>query len=418
MESYGKIILDNWQKEVLNSKGKRICIRAGRQVGKSTIISLKAAIYAVRKRKKVVLIVAAVERQAQLLFEKTLAMILELDKTQILKNKKPTKSFVELKNNTRIYCVPVGLSGYGIRGFTVDLLIVDEAAFLSEDVWAAIIPMLAVSKGDLILLSTPRGAKGYFYECFKDNEYKNWHVSSEDCPRISKEFLETQKKRMTKLEYAQEFKGEFIESLQKYFPTELIRTCMTLEKGEYRVGKEYYLGLDFARYGGDENAYIIAEKSQDGERLKVISAEVQSDVSTALTIQKILVLESIHHFSKIYLDDGGLGAPILDQLLVTSETRRKVVGLNNASRAIDREGRVKRLLKEDLYANLKVCMEQNKIELIKNDELFHSLESIQFEIGEDGRSKIFGSYAHLTEALIRAAWAIRTKALKIWVHSI
>ena len=62
--------------------------------------------------------------------------------------------------------LPTGESGYGIRGFTIDLLICDEAAFINEEVWQAVTPMLAVTGGDIWLLSTPHGREGYYYRCF------------------------------------------------------------------------------------------------------------------------------------------------------------------------------------------------------------------------------------------------------------
>ena len=57
--------LDPWQKEVLATKGN-ICIRTGRQVGKSTVVSVKAAEYAAKNKNKTILVIASVERQASL----------------------------------------------------------------------------------------------------------------------------------------------------------------------------------------------------------------------------------------------------------------------------------------------------------------------------------------------------------------
>src|SRR3990167_4156360 len=96
--------LDDWQKEILQTEGN-ICLRSGRQVGKSTIISIKAAEYAVKNREKTILIIASVERQASLLFEKTLGYIFDNYKEFLAKGKdKPTKHIIKLKNGSTIYC--------------------------------------------------------------------------------------------------------------------------------------------------------------------------------------------------------------------------------------------------------------------------------------------------------------------------
>ena len=116
------------------------------------------------------------------------------------------------------------------------------------------------------------------------------------------------------------------------------------------------------------------------------------------------------------MDDGGLGTPILDYILTHNSLKRKTIGLNNASRAINNDGKAKRLLKEDMYGNLKLMMEQGLIVFEENEDLRNSLDSIQFEIDEGTENlKIFGNYSHITEGLIRAAWLIKTKGLKLWV---
>jgi hypothetical protein len=406
------IALDKWQEEVLENDAKQIAIRAGRQVGKSTVVSLKAAQYAIQNPKKTVLIIASVDRQAQLLFEKVVETILFLDKSQVGTRKdKPTKHYMKLKNGTRIHCLPTGRSGYGIRGYTVDLLIADEAAFIPEEVWVAVIPMLATTKGNIILLSTPYGKQGYFYECFGDKDYKTWAVSSEDCPRISKDFLDKQKAKMTKMQYAQEFKGEFLEELTQMFPTDLIDKSMTIDKWDEQEG-EYYLGVDVARYGGDENAFVIV-KFIKKERIKIVYVETTSNISTADTIERIIDLQEYYRFNKIYIDDGGLGAPIYD--ILYERYKRTIVGINNSSRSID-GNRKKRILKHDLYGNLLRLMEQGRIEMLKHTDLKRSLQSIQFEYTENEVLRIYGRYSHITEAAIRAAWCVMNKSLNIYLY--
>lgn len=199
------MILDDWQKEVMKTEGN-IAVRSGRQVGKSTIISFKAAKYALENPKKTVMVIASTERQAFLLFEKVLNWLYMNHKNDIKKGKdKPTHHKIMLKNGSIIYSFPVGFAGAGIRGYTVDLLIVDECAFIADDVFTAVTPMLAVTKGNIWVLSTPHGKEGYFYRCFADDSFTKFHVSSLECPRRDDKFLEREKQRMTKLQFTQEY---------------------------------------------------------------------------------------------------------------------------------------------------------------------------------------------------------------------
>lgn len=405
--------LDPWQKEVLATKGN-ICIRTGRQVGKSTVVSVKAAEYAAKNKNKTILVIASVERQASLLFEKIMDVLFTKYKSYIKTGKdKPTKHKVHLTNGSVIHCLPTGLSGHGIRGYTVDLLIADEAAFIPEDVWTAVTPMLAVTKGTIILLSTPFGRGGYFYRCFQDKRFTPFHVSSEECPRADEAFLESERERMTKLQYAQEYLGEFIDELRQFFPNDVIKKCMVLERGLTSPSFGHnYLGVDVARMGEDDSVFVSLVERQG--KLIQVGQEVTSKTLLTDTTSRIKHLDKVHNYRKIYIDDGGMGVGVFDPLLEDPQTKRKVVAINNATRGIDRTGKRKTLLKEDLYSNLLHLMETDKIKLYNYDETLRSLRSVQAEY-VNGKLKIFGNYTHIAEALIRAAWCMKDKTLNIWI---
>ena len=408
------MILDQWQKDVLECD-TNLVLRAGRQVGKSTVIAIKAGEYAINHANKTIMIIAAVERQASLLFEKTLGYLIDTHKNYISKGKdRPTKHIINLVNGSRIMCLPTGLSGNNIRGFTIDMLIADEAAFIPEQVYVSVIPALLTTKGKIILLSTPFGRNGYFYDCFQDDNFTKFHVSSEDCPRADKDFLARQKANMSKFQYAQEFLGEFVDELMQFFTTDLIRSCMTLDRANIpKEDGDNFCGVDIARMGGDETV-IVSLKRINKEEMKMIDMNIDDNSRITETTKKIMYYDKMHKYKKIYLDDGGLGVGVFDELLYEAQTKRKVVALNNASRPLDKdEKRNKKILKEDLYLNLLRYMEQGKIKFFDEPEIMLSLKSVQYEY-DNGNMKIFGNYTHIAEALIRAAWCMKDKSLNIW----
>lgn len=408
--------LDNWQKEVLKTEGN-ICLRSGRQVGKSTVISILAGEYALNNPNKLIMVIASVERSAFLLFEKILSYIHTKDKTQIMTGRwRPTKSQLRLKNKSRILCLPTGETGYGIRGHTINLLVADEAQFINEEVWTAVTPMLAITKGKIILLSTPHGREGYFYRCFQDDNFTSFHISSEDCPRKDVDFLKREKERMTKAQYAQEYLGEFCDELTQFFPSELINECQKgIRRETMRKEGNYFCGVDVARLGEDETRIVIIDKV-DKDNLIMVENILKMGMRTTDTAREIVLLNKKYNFKKIYIDDGGVGAGVLDILLECEETRRKVEAINNASKSLDmKEEKKKKLLKEDLYNNLLRLMEQKKIILLDDIDIYRSFKSVQFEYLEGGQMKIFGNYTHIVEATIRSAWCVKDKTLNIWV---
>jgi hypothetical protein len=416
--------LDKWQEDVLACKGN-ICICSGRQVGKSTVISMRAGLSAVQNKKTQILVIAAVERQAYLLFEKILAYLHENHKKMIKKGKdRPTKTTLKLTNGSVIRCLPTGQSGYGIRGFTIDDLYADEAHFIPEDVWAAVTPMLATTGGRQNLLSTPdltKGKSGYFYRCTSDPDFTYFSISS---PEVAENREEPQRsdmlghyakerKRLSKRKFAAEYLGQFVDAMSQFFPNDWIEKvcCIQKENIVWGVGKNF-LGVDIAGMGKDESTFEVLKDM--GKVATQVLHETTTKTRTTETTQKILHLEKQWKFKKIGVDDGGMGVGVFDQLLRENSTRRKVVALNNASRSIERDGRRKRLLKEDMYNNLLVMGERGELKLYDNDEIKQSLRSICVDLEED-KFRLTGSYSHITEGLIRAAWLYKEKGLNIWI---
>lgn len=422
--------LDQWQEEVLSTKGN-IALRSGRQVGKSTVISVMAGEFASNNRNKVILVIASVERQAYELFSKIYDYMYQNHRNLLKKGKQyQTKSKLVLNNGTKILCLPTGLDGHGIRGYTIDLLIADEAAFIPRAVWDSVSPMIATKIKDgarMVLLSTPFGRDNFFYECFDDPSFTTFHVSSEECSRIPKEFLEQEKKRKSKIAYAQEYLGEFADGQMQWFTDKLIRECQTMQQAEeYRpnINGNYYLGTDIARMGDDYSTFEIMEEI-DGKLYHRMHIKTEKTKLNE-TYEQILELDKKYNFQKIFIDNEGIGIGVYDFLMVHDQTKTKTFGVNNSlevKQGLDYK-KVK-YLKEDLYTNLLSLMRQRLIKLIDNDEIFFSLRSIQFDYTTDnmGRShlKIFSRHhndSDIAEGLIRAALAEKYKDLNCIVYSI
>ena len=108
--------------------------------------------------RSLVLILAPSERQAKETFAKA---------ATLYRHDIPADSYrklgMELRNGSRIEALPG--TEKTIRGFSgVELVIVDEAARVPDELYYAVRPMLAVSGGRLMMLSTPYGRRGVFYE--------------------------------------------------------------------------------------------------------------------------------------------------------------------------------------------------------------------------------------------------------------
>jgi len=215
---------DDFQKEVLTEQSKRIMILAPRQTGKSTAVAVRVLHEALANDNAMILLASASGRQSGQIMEKARKMALSLD-LKILPPPPKCDGFT-LTNGSQIVSLPD--SEETIRGFSAPrLIVVDEAAFASESVFQALEPMLLVSNGTLIILSTPNGQTGYFYD--------QWHAdptpwtklfgSLERCPRVSPEAIETIRKSVTKEVFEQEFECKFVASNGQVISLETLRKC-------------------------------------------------------------------------------------------------------------------------------------------------------------------------------------------------
>lgn len=414
-----------------------ILLCSGRQVGKSTIIAARDAERACRNANESILIISATERQSEELFIKVLMYIQDNYKHLIKTGKdRPTKHIIRLKNKSIIRCLPTGLAGTGIRGFTITKLTADEAAFIPDEVWSAVTPMLLTTAGTMDLLSTPFGKSGYFYEMSKNEQgdFNVFHINSEEVIRkrpISPSWtaaqregalihLEKEKQRMTKLQYAQEYLGEFVDNLRQFFSDQLIKKSCVLSRRPIMYYDKTYMGCDLARMGDDESTYeIISDVKTHFEQLE---SETTTKTLTTETERKIIQMSEKWKARKVGIDAGAgtLGVSILDHLLETP-LRHKVVALNNRAVALDDEGKkTQRILKEDMYNNMLSMLERRELKLLADDETIRSLKSVQYEYvvkeGMPTKIRIFGNYTHIVEGLIRAAWLARKeKSLNLWV---
>lgn len=431
------LVLDRWQLEFLETVGDKL-LCTGRQVGKSVVCAIDAGNYALANPGKTVLMIAPTERQAYALFLKTLDYISGTGrKGLVLKGRnRPTKSRLKLRNGTVIYCLPTGLAGVGIRFLTVDRLYGEEASRIPEAVWDAVTPMLLTTGGDTILLSTPFGSEGFFYDVLinKGGAFDSYTRFRKDSLTVMKERkvssswsreqgekaiqrIMAEKARMTELAFAQEYLGMPLQGLKQVFPDRLLENTLTLSRrGFKRPGRDYYLGQDIAGMGGDDAVWVVLDAAVRNN-IEMVECLVRQGVPAPQRVDQTLRLERAYGFRRIGVDDGGLGSADFEYLLTHEATRRKTEALNNASRRLNRDGsRKKRLLKEDMYNNLLGMMEHGHIRLLKDDAIFHSLRSIQFEI--TGRKVSYhGSDSHIAEALIRAAWLAGKKGLNIYIHS-
>lgn len=217
---------DPAQARVVDSASRRLILNCTRQWGKSTVTAAKAVHHAHTRPGSLTLVVSPSARQSGEFVRKAEGFARKLKIRP--KGDGDNEISLAFPNGSRL----VGLPGNEatVRGFSaVSLLVVDEAARVSDELYLAIRPMLAVSSGALWLMSTPFGKRGFFHEVWErgGRDWERVCVPATECPRIPKEFLEEERQAMGDRWYRQEYLCEFVDSVSGVFDRDLVERAIT-----------------------------------------------------------------------------------------------------------------------------------------------------------------------------------------------
>jgi hypothetical protein len=379
-----------YQRELLNSTRDRRCFVSGRQVGKSRVCAW-IALHAALTRSETVLITAPTQRQSSELFDQ-----IKREMTGSIFGgshwgiDRETRTTIEMKGGSRIICLPTGTDGKTIRGYTADLIIVDEAAFIDRQIFSDVLePMLATTNGTLILASTPFGTSGYLYDAAHRGEWDTVQVPMSASPLIDEAYIERQRETKSQTTFRQEVLGEFVESADAFFNTELVTGCLSEPAAIEQTTPECYLGVDLARHGTDASVFVSMDAAGT-----VFHTEQTRDKPLTDGIGRVRRLHDEHAYSTIAIDETGLGAGVVDTL---AEDIREIEGVTFT---IDR--------KQSLYNGLKSAMESGDITLPAVPHLRQQLADMQYELTSGGKTKIHhpeGGADDWPDALVLAHYA-------------
>jgi len=219
---------DLYQAEVLRSDSKRQILKWARQSGKTEVVALKALHTALFNSGSVVLLASPSQRQSAELLLRIKNLHGKIDGAQ----QPDTESVlrIEFANGSRVIALPG--TEKTTRGMTAHLVILDEASRVEDSLYTALRPTLSTTNGSLILLSTPAGKRGHFYEIWNnaDPSWKRTSIVASQCPRISKQFLESEMRELGPLRYSEEYEPlAFVDDLTSTFSTAIIDAAFSSE---------------------------------------------------------------------------------------------------------------------------------------------------------------------------------------------
>lgn len=418
-----QLIPYEYQVKFLRDMHSRIIVCAGRQVGKSWITAARAVWFAFSRPGSVTLIVSPSLGQSILMFDKVLDYALgsEMRKSVTWK----TRTVIRFSNKSEIRALPCGPHGKMIRGNSADLIIVDEAAFVPEKIITEVaIPMLAAKNGSIILISSPCDKKHFFYRMFNSPRWSRYHFKTEDNPSVSKQFLEETREDVGESSFRREYLAEFVEDEDTFYPMNQLRSavhvcdlkscayCEVINGVKLPEG-DLYAGYDPGSLV-DPAALVVVQRIvvSEGDKKRIVFRVVFSKTYLLSREQRntenpytkfTLDVFDVHqkmHFTKLCVDKTGLGGPILEHC---RELKLPVEGVTFSSDA-----------KSEMFSELKIMLEQKKIEYPENLELLSHLNAVTAKRNRTGNytfEHARGTHDDLACALALALRGARTRPI-------
>ena len=345
-------------KALLDEKVFGVVVVCGRQVGK-TLLDINQALYwGLKNPNSTILFVLPTDSQAQKVYKQLLTPI--MTSGQVKSYKGQSGSAEVLFNNGSQILFRSALQEDSLRGYSVDYLIIDEAAFISENTLnSVLLPTLVVKGKKILLTSTPKGKNTlfkYFNKSFTDNSWRSFKFTSYENPYSNKEFIDSQKEYLSDEIFAQEYLAEFVDRASIF---KNLDDIFTLPK-DYQPKGKLYCGVDL----GMVNDYTVAIVMD--ENYNVVDYTRFTQVSNKQLQQNLITFFEKYNPTNIVVENVGLGIPIVSDLL-DSKFGNKIIPFQTNSKS-----------KSEIITNL-ITLFNNKKLKIKDDPLFRiELESFIF----------------------------------------
>lgn len=330
-----------WQIECWQDKSRFKIIAAGRRCGKSNLaIKLLLAKALEAPEGSAVLYCAPTLGQARQICWDAL-----LEQGQgLIKSAHVNNMDIVLTTGRKIH-VRSGENKDALRGLKLYFAVIDEAAFVPEEVFTKIIrPALADLKGEAVIISTPEG-RNHFYDWFKlgksgsNSEWKSWHLTTADNPTIPPEEIEEARKTLSTHVFKQEFEANFSNAGQEIFKEEWLKESSEPTYGEYvvaidlagfeEVGKDP--GASKSRL--DESAIAIVKVTDSGDWWVKDILHGRWDIKE--TASKILSAVREHKPIAVGIERGALKnavLPYLNDLMRKTNTYVHIQDLTHGNR--------------------------------------------------------------------------------------
>lgn len=403
MNVHFDIELKNWQKDAMDLFDTYvhdiIVVKSPRQRGKSFLITFYCIKFGLQKRNQMIYFLTVSFKQADKVFNEMKQSIEGGPFIKKIDNGSLTISFT---NGSKIQFLSAEQNEERLQGFTANLLIFDETAYVPDDIFFTCLPYTNATKGQVICVSTPRFKTGAFYDLFMDglddtiNDVHSLDVCNYDTSdMISESRLAYYRKTLPRIKYKMFYDGEFVDGDGEVFQ-EFGKCIGTPTQKDYN--DEVTIGIDWGAATGNDSTVMTAITNNN----VVLGIKGFNDIGPTETIDQIIEFSKLFKTKKIIVEKNSIGNVYYDML----KKKAKSLNLNYIIEAFNTTNDSKL----NQVENLQVLFENKLIIIPNNEELIKQLSNYERTITKNGK-QVFNAakngHDDYVMSLMLATWAVK-----------
>lgn len=366
-----------WQKAVTDTicgkpgSGLKVVVKAPRQRGKSFVSQGVLCHYALTYKNTVSAIVEPTNAQARKVFRSIKNGLWE---SGVIKKANETFLEIEFINDSRIMFKSAE-SGDNLRGYTVSgILVLDEAAFVSQEILELVLPWLNVHNAPMLIVSTPKIRDGVFYNYWKEGIENTKNVVSIDWTEwdtselLSADMMEQYRRTLTANQFRSEILGEWLDDEGLVF-SYLRENTIPDTPGKY---VKTYLGIDFG--AGDNNDYTSL--SAFNERGEMVFLDYFNNLSTLQQIERLTndIMSFGGSIASINAENNSIGKPLIDLIIQSLNQNKQQVTVSKINRWVTTNSS-----KGELVNDFQIALEQGDVKIFDNKMLLTQFSAYEAE---------------------------------------
>jgi len=350
----------------------------GRRWGKSESMAIDIALYMLEHPNTIQMLIAPTDDQTTIIFDEVKDRLLAIKALKPVVKESPFRS-IQFRDRqsgkyaTTLLARTASSDGKGIRGRKAHRVIVDEAAYVPDDVMQSVVtPLLADFNGDMVLISTPAG-RNHFWSSFQlgvdelQTRYKSFQFPSEQNPYLSREYLDNERLNKPDRVWRVEYLAEFADAEGLVFRN--VPACCSGDWEPPQHRRLYAAGLDLARYNDFTVLTII-----DRATRRVVYQDRFNLISWDLQVARIVSMLKRYNDCPVLVEVNNVGDVVLEKL---QQAQARATGFETTASS-----------KPDLIDALAVAFETHSLTLPDRDKcavMVNELQSYAYSKSAAGR---------------------------------